>query len=132
IGVGWMLLVTGTTLNIQSFMGILLMAGLVVEYGILLVDFANRRRGEGAGIEEAIIEAAVVRLRPILMTSLTTVLALIPMAFFGGQGGGANAALSRTILGGVAAATVLTLLVMPSLYCLLAKRELSREVELEL
>ncbi len=131
IGVGWMLLVTGTTLNIQSFMGILLMAGLVVEYGILLVDFANRRRGEGAGIEEAIIEAAVVRLRPILMTSLTTVLALIPMAFFGGQGGGANAALSRTILGGVAAATVLTLLVMPSLYCLLAKRELSREVELE-
>ena len=129
IGVGWMLLVTGTTLNIQSFMGILLMAGLVVEYGILLVDFANRRRGEGAGIEEAIIEAAVVRLRPILMTSLTTVLALIPMAFFGG---GTNAALSRTILGGVAAATVLTLLVMPSLYCLLAKRELSREVELEL
>ena len=132
IGVGWMLFVTGTTLNIQSFMGILLMAGLVVEYGILLVDFANRRRAEGAGIEEAIIEAAVVRLRPILMTSLTTVLALIPMAFFGGQGGGANAALSRTILGGVAAATVLTLLVMPSLYCLLAKRELSREVELEL
>ena len=132
IGVGWMLLVTGTTLNIQSFMGILLMAGLVVEYGILLVDFANRRRREGAGIEEAIIEAAVVRLRPILMTSLTTVLALIPMAFFGGQGGGANAALSRTILGGVAAATVLTLLVMPALYCLLAKRELSSEVELEL
>ena len=132
IGVGWMLWVTGTTLNIQSFMGILLMAGLVVEYGILLVDFANRRRREGAGIEEAIIEAAVVRLRPILMTSLTTVLALIPMAFFGGQGGGANAALSRTILGGVAAATVLTLLVMPALYCLLARREVSREVELEL
>ena len=132
IGVGWMLLVTGTTLNIQSFMGILLMAGLVVEYGILLVDFANRRRREGAGIEEAIIEAAVVRLRPILMTSLTTVLALIPMAFFGGQGGGANAALSRTILGGVAAATVLTLLVMPALYCLLARREVSREVELKL
>jgi len=129
IGVGWMLLATGTTLNIQSFMGILLMAGLVVEYGILLVDFANRRRREGAGIEEAIIEAAVVRLRPILMTSLTTVLALIPMAFFGG---GTNAALSRTILGGVAAATVLTLLVMPALYCLLAKRELSKEVELEM
>jgi HAE1 family hydrophobic/amphiphilic exporter-1 len=127
IGVGWMLLATGTTLNIQSFMGILLMTGLVVEYGILLVDFANRRRREGAGIEEAIIEAAVVRLRPILMTSLTTVLALIPMAFFGG---GTNAALSRTILGGVAAATVLTLLVMPALYCLLAKRELSKEVEL--
>ena len=62
----------------------------------------------------------------------TTVLAPIPMAFFGGQGGGANAALSRTILGGVAAATVLTLLVMPALYCLLARREVSKEVELEL
>jgi len=131
IGVGWMLWITGTTLNIQSYMGIILMTGLVVEYGILLVEFANRRRREGRSIEDSIIEAARVRLRPILMTSLTTVLALIPMAFFGGRGGGTNAALSRTILGGVIAATVLTLLVMPAFYRLLARRDVPDDVELE-
>jgi multidrug efflux pump subunit AcrB len=109
----------------------MLMTGLVVEYGILLVDFANRRRREGLSIEDAIIDAARVRLRPILMTSLTTVLALIPMAFFGGRGGGTNAALSQTILGGVIAATVLTLLVMPAFYRLLARRTLPEDVELE-
>ena len=76
----------------------------------------------------------ILILTPVIGIKLDvlTVLALIPMAFFGGQGGGANAALSRTILGGVAAATVLTLLVMPALYCLLARREVSKEVELEL
>jgi multidrug efflux pump subunit AcrB len=122
VGVGWTLWASGTTLNIQALMGIVLMVGLVVEYGILLVDFANLRRVEGAALEEAIREAARTRLRPILMTSLTTVLALVPMAFFGGREGGANAALARTIFGGVLAATVLTLVVMPALYRLLARR----------
>ncbi|MCH2372829.1 MAG: efflux RND transporter permease subunit, partial [Planctomycetes bacterium] len=130
VGVAWTLFAADTTLNIQSFMGIILMTGLVVEYGILLVDFANRRRSEGASIEDAIVEAAKVRLRPILMTSLTTLLALLPMAFFAGRGGGANAALARTILGGVAAATLLTLLIMPALYRLLARRRMNSPVEL--
>lgn len=121
VGVFWMLYATNTTLNIQSFMGIILMTGLVVEYGILLVDFANRRRAAGLSVEAAILDAAKVRLRPILMTSLTTILALLPMAFFAARGGGANAALARTILGGVIAATVLTLLVMPALYRVLAR-----------
>jgi multidrug efflux pump subunit AcrB len=122
IGVGWLLYATGTTLNIQSCMGIILMTGLVVEYGILLVDFANRRRAEGLSLEDAAVEAARMRLRPILMTSLTTALALIPMAFFSAHGGGANTALARTILGGVVAAAFLSLLVMPALYRLLARR----------
>ena len=130
IGVAWILFASGTTLNIQSAMGIILMTGLVVEYGILLVDFANRRRAEGLSIEDAIVEAAKVRLRPILMTSLTTALALLPMAFFAARGGGANAALARTILGGVTAATILTLLVMPAFYRLLARPEVKAEVEL--
>lgn len=123
VGVSWMLYATGTTLNIQSFMGIILMTGLVAEYGILLLDFAGRRRADGLSRRDAIIEAAQIRLRPILMTSLTTVLALIPMAFFGPRGGGANSALARTILGGVIAATVLTLLIMPALYRLMGKKE---------
>ncbi|MCZ6794712.1 MAG: efflux RND transporter permease subunit, partial [Planctomycetota bacterium] len=130
IGVAWMLFASGTTLNIQSAMGIILMTGLVVEYGILLVDFANRRRADGLSIEDAIVDAAKVRLRPILMTSLTTALALLPMAFFAARGGGANAALARTILGGVMAATILTLLVMPAFYRLLARPEVKAEVEL--
>ncbi len=130
VGVGWTLWATGTTLNIQAFMGIILMVGLVVEYGIILIDFANIRRAQGAAIEEAIMEAARIRLRPILMTSLTTVLALVPMAFFGGREGGANAALARTILGAVLAATFLTLVVMPSLYRLLARRTLKPEAEI--
>ncbi len=130
VGVGWTLWATGTTLNIQAFMGIILMVGLVVEYGIILIDIANIRRAQGAAIEEAITEAARIRLRPILMTSLTTVLALVPMAFFGGREGGANAALARTILGAVLAATFLTLVVMPSLYRLLARRTLKPEAEI--
>jgi multidrug efflux pump subunit AcrB len=130
VGVGWTLWATGTTLNTQAFMGIILMVGLVVEYGILLVDFANIRRSQGADIEAAITEAARIRLRPILMTSLTTVLALVPMAFFGGREGGANAALARTILGAVLAATLLTLTVMPALYHLLARRKPKAEIEI--
>ena len=130
IGVGWLLFVTGTTLNIQSCMGIILMTGLVVEYGILLVDFANRRRAEGLSIQDAAVDAARMRLRPILMTSLTTALALIPMAFFSARGGGANAALARTILGGVVAAALLSLLVMPALYGLLARRTPAQSITL--
>jgi multidrug efflux pump subunit AcrB len=130
IGAGWIFLATGTTLNIQSFMGMILMVGLVVEYGILLIDFANLRRAGGQSLQAAIIEAASLRLRPILMTSLTTLLALIPMAFFAGRGGGANSALARTILGGVLAASLLTLLVMPALYVLLARRRMETEPEL--
>jgi multidrug efflux pump subunit AcrB len=129
VGVSWMLYATGTTLNIQSCMGIILMTGLVAEYGILLLDFAGRRRADGLSRRDAIIEAAQIRLRPILMTSLTTVLALIPMAFFGPRGGGANSALARTILGGVIAATVLTLLIMPALYRLMGKKETEAPAE---
>ena len=130
IGVTWMLFLTDTTLNIQSFMGIILMVGLVVEYGILLVDSANRRRAQGDSVVDAIVEASRTRLRPILMTSLTTALALIPMAFFAARGGGANAALARTILGAVIAATVLTLVVMPAFYRLLARRQPVEEPDL--
>ncbi|RMG44546.1 MAG: efflux RND transporter permease subunit [Acidobacteria bacterium] len=88
---------------------------LVVEYSILLIDFANQGRKRGQPVRGAVLEAAQVRLRPILMTSLTTVLALLPMAT-GFGGGEANVPLARTIIGGVMGAVVLSLLVVPVLY----------------
>ena len=124
IGVAAVLAWGDTTLNIQSSMGIIMMVGIVVEYGIILIDFANRRVAERKTPTEAVIEAARVRLRPILMTSLTTILALLPMAY-GFGGGDANVPLARTIVGGVVAAAVLTLFVLPCLYVLL-KRSVPR------
>ncbi len=115
IGVALILFVTGTHLSIMAAMGIIMMVGLVVAYSILLVDFANRSLTRGHSVTEAICEAARVRVRPILMTSLAAVLALTPMAI-GGQGAEANAPLARAIIGGVLSAAVLSLLVVPCLY----------------
>ncbi|MEM9185985.1 MAG: efflux RND transporter permease subunit, partial [Planctomycetota bacterium] len=115
IGVVAVMYGTGTTLSIMSLMGVIMMVGIVVEYAIVLVDFANRRVADGLPVRDAILDAAAVRARPILMASLTTWLALLPMAIASG-GADANAPLARTIIGGVLAATVLTLLVTPCLY----------------
>ncbi|MCH7812975.1 MAG: efflux RND transporter permease subunit [Planctomycetes bacterium] len=122
IGVGFMLFFTGTNLNIPVFMGIIMMTGIVVEYSIILLEFANQRVRDGLPVVQAIKEATWIRLRPILMTSLTTWLALIPMAI-GFAGGEANAPLARTIIGGVLAATVLSLVVVPCLYVMLRRDE---------
>ena len=121
IGVAVTLHLTGTYLSIMAAMGIIMMTGLVVAYSILLVDFANRRRSQGSSAGEAILDAARVRLRPILMTSLAAMLALTPMAI-GGQGAEANAPLARVIIGGVLSSAALSLLVVPCLY-LIFKRE---------
>ena len=134
IGVASILWLTGTRLNIQSFMGIIMMIGIVVEYTIVLLDFANHRLREGATPKEAIVDAATIRLRPILMTSLTTILALVPMAFpaiFGGLSGGeADVPLARAIVGGVAGAIVLLMFVVPCLYVLI-KRPPKPDLEIE-
>jgi multidrug efflux pump subunit AcrB len=140
IGVVLLMLLTGTNLSIMAFMGIIMMVGIVVEYSIVLVDFANHRLAEGRSVRDAAIEAAQVRLRPILMTSLTTVLALVPMAWpvlflapFGISGGDANVPLARAIIGGVLGATFLSLLVLPCLYVMMKRpprREAEEEVEL--
>lgn len=120
IGVAALLFVTGTNLSIMAFMGIIMMVGIVVEYSIVLVDFANQRLGEGLSVREAIIDATKVRLRPVLMTSLTTWLALLPMAI-GFGGGDANVPLARAIIGGVIGATFLSLIVVPCLYVMLKR-----------
>ncbi len=120
IGVVAALFLTGTSLSIQSFMGIIMMVGIVVEYSIILVDFANSQVGEDFSPRQAIVRAARIRLRPILMTSITTILALIPMAI-GIAGGDANVPLARAIVGGVVAATVLSLVVVPCFYVILKR-----------
>ena len=128
IGVAAILYLTGTRLNIQSFMGIIMMIGIVVEYTIVLLDFANHRLTEGATVEEAIVDAAIVRFRPILMTSVTTILALLPMAI-GLAGGEADAPLARTIVGGVIAATLLPKFVVPCLYVMIKRPPVKTQPE---
>ncbi len=122
VGVTLALAVTGTALSVPSFMGMLLMVGIVVEYAILLVEFALRRQRQGVPLQEALVEAARTRVRPVLMTSLTTALALVPMAIGLGRGGEANQPLARAILGAVVGGAFLTLVVVPALYAVVAGR----------
>lgn len=121
IGVVPVLWLTGTHLSIPAFMGLILMVGIVVQYSILVVEFAARRQRGGAPLNDAILDAARDRLRPVLMTSLTTCLALLPMAIGIGRGGEANIPLARSIIGAVIGGTVLSLLVVPALYSLLGR-----------
>ncbi|HVN91738.1 MAG TPA: efflux RND transporter permease subunit [Candidatus Binataceae bacterium] len=116
IGVVWTLYFTGTTLNIESFMGIIVMVGIVVSNSILLVDFANQRRREGETLRRAVVESAVIRMRPILMTALATVVGLMPLALKLGAGAEAAAPLARAAAGGLAVSTVLTLVLVPCIY----------------
>ncbi len=120
VGVVAALKITGTNLSIPAAMGVVMVTGIVVEYAIILLEFANHRVREGIEVRDAIREAVWIRLRPIMMTSLTTWLALIPMAI-GAAGGEANAPLARTIIGGVLAATLLSVAVIPCLYVMIKK-----------
>lgn len=128
IGVACVLTFFDTRLNIQSFMGIIMMIGIVVEYTIVLLDFANHRLKEGASVHDAIVDAAIVRFRPILMTSVTTILALLPMAI-GFAGGEADEPLARTIVGAVIAATLLPKFVVPCLYVIFKKQPVVSDEE---
>jgi HAE1 family hydrophobic/amphiphilic exporter-1 len=116
IGVIWTLFLTGTTLNIESFMGIIMMVGIVVSNSILLVDFANQRRRQGQPLRQAVVESARVRMRPILITALATVVGLLPLALKLGAGSEASAPLARAAAGGLAVSTVLTLILVPAIY----------------
>ena len=122
IGVVWTLLATDTTLNIESFMGTIVMVGIVVSNSILLVDFANQRRRQGAPVRRAVVDAARIRMRPILMTALATVVGLLPIALKLGAGSEASAPLARAAAGGLTVSTLLTLLLVPAVYELLYTR----------
>jgi hydrophobic/amphiphilic exporter-1 (mainly G- bacteria), HAE1 family len=117
VGVVPMLYLTGTTFNIQSFMGLIMLIGIVVNNAIVLIDYINlMRRERGMELVEAVVEAGRLRLRPILMTTVTTILALFPLAMGWGAGGEIQAPLARTVIGGLTASTLITLLLIPVIY----------------
>jgi hydrophobic/amphiphilic exporter-1 (mainly G- bacteria), HAE1 family len=117
IGVVPTMLLTGTTLNLQSFMGIIMLIGIVVNNAIVLVDYINlMRREENLPIHRAVVEAGKLRLRPILLTTVTTVLGLLPLSFGFGAGGEIQAALARVVIGGLTASTLITLVLIPVVY----------------
>jgi HAE1 family hydrophobic/amphiphilic exporter-1 len=117
IGVVPALLLTGTTLNIQSLMGIIMLIGIVVNNAIVLVDYINlMRREQDLSIPEAVLQSGRRRLRPILMTTCTTVLGMLPLAFGSGAGGEIQAALARAVIGGLTVSTLITLVLIPAAY----------------
>jgi HAE1 family hydrophobic/amphiphilic exporter-1 len=129
VGVILTLVLTDTTLNIQSLMGIVMLQGMVVSNSILIVDFANVLRGEGHNSAEAVALSCRIRLRPILMTSLATVVGLLPMAFKLEAGSEAYAPLARAIIGGLLTSVVLTIFVVPAAYLLIYRRRDQSQVQ---
>ncbi|HPP13314.1 MAG TPA: efflux RND transporter permease subunit, partial [bacterium] len=117
IGVLWLLFLSGTTFNLQSIIGCIMLGGIVVNNAIVLVDHINLlRHRDRFQLKEAIEEAGRRRLRPILMTALTTILALVPMALGLGEGGEFQAPLARAVIGGLLSSTLITLLFVPVVY----------------
>jgi HAE1 family hydrophobic/amphiphilic exporter-1 len=122
-GVLVFLLATGTTLNVMSLMGVVMMVGIVVSNSILIVEFARHIHQEGKPIQEAVSVASRLRLRPILMTSLATILGLIPMAMKLGTGSEAYAPLARAIIGGLLVSVVVTVYLVPAAYLIVHRKE---------
>lgn len=129
VGVIFTLAFTGTTLNIQSLMGTVMLQGMVVSNSILIVDFANVLRSQGHTLVEAVAHACRIRLRPILMTSLATIVGLLPMAFKLETGSEAYAPLARVIIGGLISSIILTIFVVPAAYLLIYQRRAALNIE---
>ena len=125
IGVMLALLFTGSTLNLFSMIGLVMLMGLVTKNAILLVDFANHGRRAGLTVPEALLQAGLVRMRPILMTTAAMVFGMLPLALALNEGGEIQAPMGRAIIGGVITSTLLTLVVVPVLYSYVSGRRLS-------
>jgi multidrug efflux pump subunit AcrB len=133
-GVLWMLAITGTTINVESLMGAIMAVGVGVANGNLLIVFANELREEGYSPVAAAIEAGRIRFRPIIMTALAMILGMLPMALSLGAGSEQNAPLGRAVIGGLLAATMMTLFVVPAVYSifsrsLIGKHQRDQEIE---
>ena len=126
------LLLAGIEVSVVSLVGFVMLVGVIVNNGIVLVDYINQLRLEGMGRREAIIEAGVTRLRPILMTSLTTILGLVVMAFGKDVGTALMQPVALVCIGGLLYATLMTLLVVPCMYDILSRRDLRKVKEEEL
>jgi len=130
MGVILMLVITHTTLNVMSLMGVVMMTGIVVSNSILIVEFTRDLRKEGMPVEEAVAMACRIRLRPVLMTSLATILGMIPMALALEQGSELYAPLARAVIGGLTVSVVLTVFIVPAAY-LIAHRKRAKQAETE-
>ena len=122
VGAVLALYVTGTPINVVAFIGVIMLAGIVVNNAIILVDMINKLRASGVNKSAAIIEAGKARLRPILMTTLTTTLGLLPMAIGFGEGSEVRTPMAITVIGGLLTSTLLTLLLIPAVYSLMDRR----------
>lgn len=122
VGAVWALYLTGTTINVIAFIGVIMLAGIVVNNAIVLVDLINQLRAAGMEKFAAIREAGRARLRPILMTTMTTVLGLLPMAIGVGEGSEVRTPMAITVIGGLLVSTLLTLIVIPVMYSLLDRK----------
>jgi HAE1 family hydrophobic/amphiphilic exporter-1 len=131
IGIVAIYLITGDTFNILTAVGLLVLVGVIVNNGIVLVDYTNMLRKRGFSLHDACVEAAGNRLRPILMTTLTTILGLLPMAFFPGEGAEMTAPIGKTVLGGLSFGTLMTLFLMPTVYYIINRRSDERQAKAE-
>ena len=129
IGVTLTMVLTGTIFSLQAFIGCIMLAGIVVNNAILLVDHTNQlRRQEGKELMEAVATAGLHRLRPILMTTLTTVLGLLPLSFGLGEGGETQAPMARVVIGGLTSSTLVTLVLVPVVYSLFEQKMISKKI----
>jgi HAE1 family hydrophobic/amphiphilic exporter-1 len=131
IGIVAIYALTGDIFNIMTAVGLLVLVGVIVNNGIVLVDYTNLLRKRGFSLHDACVEAAGNRLRPILMTTLTTILGLAPMAFLPGEGSEMTAPIGKTVLGGLTFGTLMTLFLMPAIYAIMNKRSDERAAKAE-
>ena len=118
---------TGTTMNVISMIGMIMLVGIVVKNGIVLVDYINLNRERGSSIIHSVVTGGKSRLRPVLMTTLTTILGMVPMAIGGGQGSETWQPMGISVIGGLTVSTLLTLVLVPVLYCMFAGTGVKRQ-----
>jgi multidrug efflux pump subunit AcrB len=128
-GVVLTLWLTGSTFNIMSLMGVIMMTGIVVSNSILIVEFARQLRQEGYSLQQALVRACKIRLRPILMTSLATLLGMLPMALGIETGSEQYAPLARAVIGGLAVSVVVTVFLVPAFYLIIHGKEENQQEE---
>ena len=125
-GVVLALWMSGTTFNVMTFVGLIMLVGIVVKNGIVMVDYINLNRERGFGIIRAVVTGGKSRLRPVLMTTMTTILGMLPLALSKGQGSEMWKPMAVTVIGGLTVSTLLTLIVVPTMYTLFAASGVKR------
>lgn len=119
--------ISGNTLNVMSLIGAIMLIGIVVKNGIVLIDYISLNRERGMGIREAVVTGGHSRLRPVIMTTLTTILGMVPMAIGTGQGSEMWRPMGTAVIGGLTVSTILTLILIPVLYCVFASVGVKRK-----